>query len=175
MWSLRRRPIPPGDGPPWDALLTRRRLEGEAAFRQFEDHADWLQLQLGVQASVVAQQWFRFLPPVGVVRLGPTALSTGVHLANWLQGLSVRNPDLDPEFMEGASLAALLNDSLVYPAIDLLQPEMIRLYLVHENRRAIDTGALDARSAYLVFANGHLPPVSLARFDLNYFNYANYA
>lgn len=176
MWSIRRRLASPGPSQPWDTLVgARRDREAEAALMQFQDQLAWLSSELRAMPRVVAQQWFRYLPAVCLVPLAATGLTTAVNPSTLLQGLTVRPLAPDPEFIEGATLRALVHSSIDYPPIDLTQPEMIRVYLVRENRVAIDTPTTSPPAAYLVLANGHMPVISLARFDLNYWNYANYA
>ncbi len=94
----------------------------------------------------------------------------GVIYAAFLQG----STHLAPAFIEGARLHELCREALRYPPIRLSDPEFIRLYLVRENRQAVDAGTAPTRPA-LLFVNGHVPDRSDPHYDLAYWNYATYS
>ncbi len=183
MWSVRRRPAAPFGIDPWGVFLAERRLrEAEAALLQFEEHLQQLRDEAPNLELLVAKDYFRYLPAAAILPLAATRSSLkGIEPVTFFSGLTVRNPATDPVFVEGAKVAALLRDSLAYPPIDLAstdargERELIWLYQVRENRRAIDIGASGPPPAYLVFTNGQMPYLGDARLNLAYWNYSNYA
>jgi hypothetical protein len=76
-----------------------------------------------------------------------------------------------PVYFNGARLAPLVDAALGYPPIDPTNGEVTWLYLVRENAEL--TGA--DLAPYVVFASGHTPYTADARFDLAYWNLANFA
>jgi hypothetical protein len=177
MWSVRRRPAAPFGIDPWGVFLSDRRLrEAEAMLLQFEEQLGALRETARTLETVVANDYFRYLPSATILPLAGTSSSPqGLAPGIFFSGLTVRDPIADPLFVEGAKVAAALRDSLAYPPIDLRSPELIWLYRVRENQRAIDIGASGPPPAYLVFTNGQMPYLGDARFELAYWNYSNYA
>ena len=124
MWSVRRRATPASPAtshatPVHDRLLE----EGEARFLQFCDHIDAVR-QDGDLANLVATTQFTYLPPAGVL-----PLSSPKSYDTFFSGLTYR----PPVFIEGAHLADLLRESLLYPPIEVGKKEAIWLYFVREN------------------------------------------
>jgi len=186
MWSVRRRPFSRPRSSVWPLPLSeRRQAEAEAGFHQFENQAEELlrsKLSDSDLSAVKATDYFRYLPAAGILPLAGKKGSRGVNLMNFTSGLTIRDrvalqalPIPDRVFIEAAKLEALMRDSLVYPPIDLNSGEMIWFHLVRENIQAIDKAAFKQPQPYLVFANGQIPCMGDARFDLNYWDYSNYA
>jgi hypothetical protein len=186
MWSVRRRPFSRPRSSAWPLPLSdRRQAEAEAAFHQFESQAEDLlrsKLSDGVLSALKATDYFRYLPAAGILPLAGKKGSRGVNLMNFTSGLTLRDrgalqvlPVPDRVFIEGAKLERLTRDSLAYPPIDLNSGELIWFYLVRENIQAIDKAAFNPPQPYLLFANGQIPFMGDARFDLNYWEYSNYA
>jgi hypothetical protein len=165
LWAVRRRitrgsadtlwPIVAGEGP---------EIDGEARLLQFEEHVADLALRDPSPPTLEARSHFGELPGAGLVPVGAEAFDVGRFFA----GLTVRGP----LFIEGAKLAALLRLSLGYPPVSVAGPEAVWLYVVRENVQASSSG--DAGQV-VAFANGHMPYAGDARFDLSYWNFANFA
>jgi hypothetical protein len=66
----------------------------------------------------------------------------------------------------------LLRESARYPPVDLQNEEMIWLYAVRENQRALDTGI--NVQPYVVFANANLTFYGEPRLDRAHWNYSNF-
>jgi hypothetical protein len=64
---------------------------------------------------------------------------------------------------------------LHYPPIDFDSEEMFWLYNVRENMESAAGNTLNTPQAYVVFTNGHLGYQGDAHYDLNYWDFANYA
>ncbi|HEX3083356.1 MAG TPA: hypothetical protein VHP99_02435 [Pyrinomonadaceae bacterium] len=163
MWSVRRRLASSqnGEWPPFesDAAMAM----AEARLLQFRDQIDDLRSPTANAAQLRALDIFDHLPPAGLL---PTdsAISTGFNLEKFFDGMTVRNP----VFIDVAQVEDLLRASQRYGAIDVSNHEVIWLYQVREN-------VLGNTSPYAIFANGHIPPIGLGRFNLGRWNYSNYA
>jgi hypothetical protein len=162
-WSVRRRPTPLVAGTTHDRLLAARApADGEARFLQFQEQLEDIRLGPSPPAAVATER-FRYLPPAGVLPL-TRADTRGFDSLRFFQGLTVRGEI----HVEATHVAALLRESLLYAPIDLQSGEAIRLYVVRQNLLA------DARR-FVLFATGHLPYIGDAKFDLAYWDLANYA
>lgn len=152
-WSVRRRPHQTGSSS-WSALVSERTLaEGEAAYRQFLQHAEQLAARTDA-ATLQARDFLRFLPAAGVVPIRSGAHTSGFEVASFFNGLSVRGPQVVP----GAAAADLIASSFRYPPIDLHDPDTIALYHFEENQPPSGPTSPPTGS-YLVFASRHLPRI----------------
>ena len=162
-WAVRRRPARRAS---WGSELFAAdavMAEGEARFFQFVDHIADVRRTTPTMASLTARSRFRHLPAVGLIPLSTTG-SRGVQLAQFFDQLTATAE----VFLEGAALPDLIRQSFVCPPIDLESEEAIRVYLVRENQHL-------PTPPYAAFANGHLPYLGDAKFDLGYWNLANFA
>jgi hypothetical protein len=82
--------------------------------------------------------------------------------------------------MEGARVGALVRLACTFAAHDLETEEipndpkqMLWLYRVRENAKAIDEGSSATRD-YMIFTSGHVPFAGEARYDISLWNYSNY-
>lgn len=174
MWAVRRRTTRPEASPFGLPLTTDRRLaEGEAAFWQFQTQIAEMtrpgipQAQLSI---VRADNHFRYLPAAGVIPIRESAAERGFIQATFFGGI------ITPEavHIEGDRLPRLLQRSFSYPPITIGSVEFVRLYMVRQNRQAIDEGSGAAPTRYLVFTSGHLPYEGVALFDQAHIEYSNY-
>lgn len=155
-WSVRRPVFTRDEGSVFANLSEPRRIGvGRAMFRQFQDEFD----DLVSPTSVVAQTRFGFLPPAGFLRG-----FTESNMAVFFQGMTVRGPT----HIDASAVESLLRESYTAPAIDTDSNHAIWLYRIAQT-------AMAGEAPILMFASGHLPYRADARFDLNHFNYANYA
>jgi hypothetical protein len=172
MWSARRRVTPPSAAGRWTLLAGSRRLsESEAMFLQFEDQVEDTRLNETGLGSILATDRFTYLPAAGILPTAGLLASPGFAYHRFFQDQTVHAP----VFIEGAQVRALVRESFDYPPIDLSSRELIWLYLVRENRQAIDKAAGIPPQSYLVFASGHMPFRGNARFDVNRWDYSNYS
>ncbi|OGW36640.1 MAG: hypothetical protein A2X58_09335 [Nitrospirae bacterium GWC2_56_14] len=181
MWSVRRRVTARNKSLTWPLVADdRKRAEGEAMFLQFQEQLD------GINSSELelmkTRDYFRYLPPAGILPLAAKKGSRGIKLANFASGLTLRDKEIlealtfpDRIFIEGAKLRPLLRKAIQYPAIDLKSNELIWTYLIRENIQEIDKSAPRPPQPCLVFTNGQIPFAGDARFDLSYWDYSNYA
>ncbi len=172
MWSVRRQVFRQGAAGNWSPVTSARRAtEGVAMFLQFQDQMDDLISASTVPTSIIAANYFQYLPPVGFFPIGNVTPNQGLDYLRFFAGSTFANP----VFADDTHLRMLLQMSFALPPIDLSRLELIWLYQIRQNQQAIDNGTGAATSLYMVFANGHLPYQGNARFDLEYFNYANHA
>ena len=173
MWSVRRPLVPrdlldtitPGAG-------NRRAAEGLAMLQQFQEQIeDLLTNSQQPPAQVRAIDFFRFLPPAGLLPLGGFGSSRGFDPVGFFLEHTVR----DPVFIEGILLDPLLQESMLYQPVDLADQQMVWLYSVRENMQAVAASILNRPTAYLVFATGHMPYKGNAHFDLSRFDFSNIA
>jgi hypothetical protein len=163
-WAIRRRPTMPPPADRFGVFVAERTLaDGEARFLQFQQHLrDVVNAATPVPPLKVAEH-FRYLPPAGLLPLTAGG-SRGLELSAFFAEETVTRH----VHIEGATVPPLIRESLAYPPIDLRSDEAIRIYAVRENVRAAQRG-------YAVFASGHLPYRGDAKYDLAYWNVANYA
>ncbi len=153
-WSVRRM-IAAEDERNAFSILTgpaRARL-GQAMMAQFQD-------QLAETQSPQAKKDFDYLPPVGVLE----GYSDAAAL-QFFAGLTVRGP----VHIDEAQVEPLIRESLSAPAIPTTSDHTIWLYRVAHSGMGTTPGTT------LLFASGHLPYRADARFNLNYWDHANYA
>ncbi len=182
MWSVRRPVFPQAVSAAWAPLAgTRRAVEGLAMFLQFQKQLDEL-VQSATSAtsltSIVATDYFRYLPAVGLLPLASTQSLIGFGYSQFFTNRTypcARTSEglCTPVFIEGAKLDQLISRSFLYPPIDLRGQEMIWLYWVRENMEPT-AGQTSNAQPYLIFTNGHFPYQGKAQFDLNYWDYANF-
>jgi hypothetical protein len=167
LWSVRRRLAGRPDSDAWPAFPDPRQdALGEAMLRQFQHHIGNLRDTGALPAR--ASEAFRWLPPAGMVPLGGIAGAVGVDAVTFFTGFTTR----DPVFIEGARVPALLRLATRFPPIKVGDPELVWLYLVHENRAPV--AGVVPRQPYLIFALGRLPCQVVPRFDVSDWDYANY-
>jgi hypothetical protein len=166
LWSVRRRLTRRAAEGDWVALVSdRRRAEGEAMFLQFQAQLEDLRDSTASPQTLRARDSFGLLPPLGFVPVGP--LGTGAFdREQFFRDVHVR----EPVYAEGAKVAALVRASFAYPPVDPYGVELVWLYLVREAVQAPGP-----TQDYLIFANGKTPYVGDPRFDLAYWDFANYA
>lgn len=170
LWSVRRRIVPrlrSRDRPGLGDLRTMR--EGEAAFLQLEDHVRWLSTQTALPA-IAATDYFRFLPAAGVIPLARSGVG-GVVSASFFRGVPIPN---QPRYVDARALAPLLEESWQHEAIDLSERELVWVYVPWQTALANEVQGANI-PAVLVFAGPNLPALSIARFDLARWGYANFS
>jgi hypothetical protein len=172
MWSMRRRLTRPATATRWSPFIDDRRVsQGEAMFLQFQDEIDTLRAPGAVPESVVATQYFSYLPAAGILPLAGMRASRGFDYLQFFSGLTYNKP----VFIEGTKMEPLIRTSLAYLPIELRSKELIWLYMVRENMQAIDKSTSSPPQPYLLFASGHIPYQGDAHYDLARWDYSNYS
>ncbi len=181
MWSVRRPVFPAEASEVWPVFSGGRRTEGLAMSLQFHAQINDI-LQSGAAAtvltSIVATDYFQYLPAAGLLPLASSQSLTGFGDSQFFSNCTYPCAQTSeglctPTFIEGVKLDQLFNRSLLYPPIDLSSKEVIWLYWVRENMEPA-TGQTSTPQSYVIFTNGHIPNQGKAQFDLNYWNYANF-
>jgi hypothetical protein len=170
-WAVRRRATHASQPDRWsEAADDSRQSACEAALRQFQHHLESLRAPEAAPQRVVARDYFRYLPPVGYVPVAPPNLPVAglFEYPKFFERVTRR----EPVHMEGARFGALLRHAAPFAAHDLASGQMLRLYWVRQNTRAIAEGS--SARYYLVFASGHVPFAGEARFDISLWDYSNY-
>ncbi len=159
-WAVRRRLTKRGTGE-WTQLLNDRRASETAAMmRQFEDQIERVETEVTNLTAFEAADYFRYLPPAGILPLAiPERSRRGFSATNFFGEKGAKNI----VNTDGDRLRVLLDEALSHEPIDLHSNDKIWLYYVRENVQAINTGA-NVRKA-LVFARHSLPFIGVARFD----------
>ena len=175
-FSFQRDPLDPEDLSSFAFLARRRRLvETHAMCAQFQEHlADVLSAQ-ATPTTTIAAEWFRYLPPFGVVPLQSPPLR-GFADTTFFSGL-VRRPapgsNQSTEFIDARLLGVLQQQALAYAPTDVTQEEFIWVYRPWQNVKAANEGQSVQRM--LAFATGQMPNLAVAHFDMARFDYSNYA
>ena len=162
-WSVRR-PVALRDPESVIANLAepRRVRVGRSMFRQFQDQIDSISGANGMLAPATARRNFQWLPPAGIL-----PWLDDNQIAYFFDGLTTRGP----HYIDAASAEPLIRESFDMPAIETNpegKPETIWLYRVAQTD-------MSERAPFTIFANGHLPYRGDARFNLNYWDFANYS
>jgi hypothetical protein len=173
-WAVRRRMMPSASSTYWPLPYNpRRRVEGEAMFLQYEEQMTAL-VGSGISdaslAGLKASDCFRYLPAAAPIRTNGNG-ARGFVIARFLAGQTFRPPC----FVEGAIVPALFDSALEYAPIDLTSQEAIWTYLVRENIQADDSATGAKPQQYIIITTGQMPFAGEARFDLNHWDYANFA
>jgi hypothetical protein len=167
MWSVRRRLTDSGLNRPILSLMADRAASAaEAMILQFQDQIAVLD-RSGALASLVAEDMFHWLPPVGVL-----PLQTGSAAGATILGFFGSRPRREVQFLEGSQFEDLLRSALSYGAIDLSPPEMVWLYTTRENEQSVKSGTTARR--FVGFANARMPFFGAPRFDVARLDYSNY-
>ncbi|MGH9238576.1 MAG: hypothetical protein ACRD3G_11105 [Vicinamibacterales bacterium] len=168
-WAVRRRLAPASIAASWPTLSGGRRpAEADAVLFQFQEQLASVLQAASTPATIRATDYFRWLPPVGVLPVGGGATGKAVDYLTFLQNIVYR----PPVFLEGDRLPPLVHGSRRYAAFDVDAPTMLWLYATRENSQAIHAGGA-VPPAFLVFANGQMPFHGHARFDVSKWDYAN--
>jgi hypothetical protein len=160
-WSVRR----PLDLRDPDTIVStisepRRLKVGRAMFRQFQAEIDDIGRVSGALAKTDARTRFGYLPPAGFL-----PVLNDKQVFDFFAPMTVRGP----VHIDASAVEPLLRESFAAPAIDTKSDHVVWLYRIAQTR-------MTPRAApILLFASGHLPYRGDARFNLNHWNFANYA
>jgi hypothetical protein len=170
LWSVRRRIARrPAEGELTVFAGDRRRAEAEAMLLQFQDHLADLKF-LPAATTMGATDAFGRLPPAGLVPLRRSASEPGFDLVAFFAGIPRR---ADPVFLEGSRLEHVLLDALALPPVDPRSGDPLRLHVLRENALTRPGRALP--HPFVLFTSAHASYAADARFDLAYWDFANFA
>lgn len=189
VWSVRRRlhrrdggrspanPVSAASGLP--VAGERRRATVEASIYQFQDQLSGLSSEIEPEElpAVTAKQFFRFLPPVGMIPVTDFGAVPGFDPDEFFAGCALT----DPDGVEGRRTSLLLGLAPLGSALDLHRPTVhepaederpfVRQYWIREDlQEAERTGG----SVHQLFAAGDLPWIGAPWYDLSRWDYANY-
>jgi hypothetical protein len=173
MWSVRRRLTKTAHSEAWRPLVgDRRASESEAMVLQFQDQiADMLKNTSVPMSAVEAGQFFRRLPPVGllpVARRDSTGRDyNGVNPKTFFGGHAVR----DAAYIDGGVVRSLLADAGKYEPVDLTRGEVVWLYQVLQNDRAF--GVNTNITPYIIFTTAQMIYRGAALFDIGRMQQSN--
>lgn len=172
MWSVRR--VLSGyeriNGPGKHVQTIKGLMVAKSLLLQFQDQLQDLFDLLSDPTAMIADDYFFFLPPLGILPVSQDQANNGVDYKVFLGERILR----DPVYIDGAHLFSVINESFNYPVIYVNSGELIWLYLVRQNRQKIDSGDTVTQK-YLIFTNGNMLFRGHARFNLARWDYSNYA
>jgi hypothetical protein len=176
-WCVRRPVAVRGEESDWPEVTSpRRRIEGQAAFQQFQAELAGLAAAAAPAPTTIrAQDQFRRLPPAGLVPLASARFPRGFDLIRFFDGMTTRpaTASEDPVYLDGARLEALLQQSFRGRAIDPQADEFVWTYLVRQN--VVGAQADNTVQTFVLFASGFLAYAGDAQYDLSRFDFADYA
>jgi hypothetical protein len=159
-WSVRRPVFPRDPDTVFANLAEPRRIGlGRAMFRQFQDEVDDIARVTGALAATVARTRFAQLPPAGLL-----PILTDAQIAAFFGGMTVAGP----LYIDASCVEPLIRESFAAPAIDTASDHAVWVYRIAETR-------MSGKADVALFASGHLPYRGDARFNLNHWDFANYA
>lgn len=184
LWAVRRRPYELTPSSSWPTLISPRRLaEAEAMFFQFQEQIGQLISSHPDPVSIIAQDYFRYLPPAGFLPLRK-GTSPGLVAINFFGSLPHRSaPHFSgsveefnqgtPQYIDGKIISSLLIESFSKVPINVTDFEMIWTYYPWQHIQAITEDT--SNSHHLLFVTAHMPPAGIARFDIARWDYSNYS
>ena len=159
LWSVRRPLLAPSATAPWDYFTAGQRLsEAVAMFLQFEDHIaqmDGIRLDL---STIVAEENFVFLPPLGLIPVLGAGSPRGFSPARFFGA----HASEDVALLDATELRALMAESLHQEPMRFRETGKLQLYLVWESVRAAETSG--GSQLIMAFAAPTLPYRGTARF-----------
>jgi hypothetical protein len=189
MWAVRRKLLAPdalsgfaftrdplkGDDLSSFAFIARRRrlVEAHAMCAQFEQHLADVLASSTYPATVLATQFFRYLPPFGIVPLAGPPLR-GFLEDTFFSGIVRRPPPgsgQGTEFIDARTLGELQAQALTATPTDVTRGEFVWVYRPWQNKQAEGASV----QPMVAFASGLLPNLAVARFDMARYDFSNYA
>ncbi|MGN7918647.1 MULTISPECIES: hypothetical protein [Lysobacter] len=175
-YAFQRNPLDPAELSSFAFQARVRRLvETHAMCAQFQQHLADLLAASAAPSALIATQYFRYLPPFGIVPLHSLSLR-GFSDTTFFTGI-VRRPapgsGQSTPFIDARQLGALQAQALASTPTDVNQKEFVWVYRPWQNVKASREG--EPVQPMLVFASGQLPDIAVARFDMARLDYSNLA
>jgi hypothetical protein len=163
MWSVRRYPTARLLDSGWPLFVgNRHRNEVEAMFLQFQSQLQGIVSTAPNLSSVIAAQYFDYLPPAGIIPIAGSGGSPGFTYPTFFQ----QQPYHPPIFVLSSRVDSIVRTALPYPPVNLQNNEAIWLYQPVQGTNS---------APYLVFTNINVPYQGDARFDVTSWNYGNFS
>jgi hypothetical protein len=132
-WAVRRVPVPALTAGTLDVLPGRRpAAEAVAMVLQFQQQITELlgsELTTAQLAGLEAREYFRFLPPTGLVPLRPAGTGRGFDHTAFFRALAAGGPVL----FSGARLRRLLAEGMLHAPLDLATSPVVQLWRIDDN------------------------------------------
>lgn len=175
-FSFQRDPLKGDDLSSFAFIARRRRLvEAHAMCAQFQEHLGDILVTNSIPGAVAAMDFFRYLPPFGVVPLQKSPLR-GFYEPYFFTGIARRPAQPSSQgtpFIDDRLLGVLQEQALGSTSTDVTLKEFIWVYRPWQNVKAAND---DQRvQPMVVFASGLLPNLAVARFDMARWDYSNYS
>jgi len=163
VWAVRRSPCAPASSAGRWALFTsaRRQREAEAVFMQFQTQLQDLRATEKNLDQIVADDYFSYLPPVGLLQLTGPGGSPGFTFKQFFDGLSYRAP----AYIEEVAVESLVRAGLDYAPISLTNKDPLWLYQVLSGTTP---------SSYLIFVSAYMPYQAESRFDFSRWDFSRF-
>ena len=170
-WSVRRCPTKCTTDWSFSFFIEDRVLmERKAIIYQFREHLSTIIAEAASLDTIKAVEYFYYLPPIGILPIRTDSSGIGFNYSVFFEGITYR----EPVYIESAKFGALIRQALMYHPFKVQDKELVWLYSVIENRRAIDSGESISGRDYLIFTSGNVPYIANARYDASRWNYSNY-
>lgn len=179
MWAVRRRITRSPENGRWSFPVgDRRQSEAEAMYSQFADQIREIRSKETNLETITAVSRFNYLPsagwlpvkvPVGGLNISNATTSKGFAPQAFFGQLGSK----EVAMLDGSRLRWLIQESFQHDPIDLKQDKKIRLYLLWENVRAVETGI--GTQLILIFTKQTLPYSGTARFGYSEFDLSRIA
>ncbi len=164
LWAVRRSLVAPLASARWAAFVgARRAREAEASFCQFAEQLRETREREQNLETLSAPQFFAYLPPVGLLPARGVGGAPGFNPQNFFAGQALR----PAAFINGAQVEPLVHAALCYPPLDMRERNVVWLY------RVVDAGG--SIRPYYIYTSAHAPYAAGARFDIDHYNFSNYA
>lgn len=179
MWAVRRRITRSSNYGRWNFLTgDRRQSETEAMYYQFAEQIQDIRTNETDLHLISALSRFNYLPPAGLLPLKTPV--GGLNISNSAASKGFSSPtffgQLEPKetaMLDASRLRPLILESFQHNPIDLKKDEKVRLYLLWENVRAVETGI--STQLVLIFTKHTLPYSGTARFGYAEFDLSRFA
>jgi hypothetical protein len=163
LWAGRRPLTEPSAAGRWSPLVNcRRASEAKAMFLQFAEQLREIREREPNLDTIVASDRFEFLPPVGLLPLANVGSAPGFTYQKFFDQQAYH----PPIYLEGAMVNPLIEMSLNYAPLSLVNKDPIKLFNVVEGATL---------RPYVLFISAYVPFQAEARFDITRWNFSNFA
>ena len=174
VWAARRGLAAPSAAGPWGPWLSARaRTEAEAMTLAFQDQIEGLVGTLPNPDLIAAEEWFDWLPPVGMVPVWGVGGSVGIDYLRFFRALAARAPTFVPVGL----VPTLFDEALRCPPTRLGRKgkPLVWLYRVRENLQPFAFGLPNPPRPVMLFASGFARFLGDARYDVGQGDFGHFA
>jgi hypothetical protein len=139
----------------------------------FQDQVESLVRAVPNPESLAAEEWFAWLPPVGMVPAWGVGKSVGIDYLRFFQSLAARKPTFIPVGL----VPTLLDEALRCPPTPLggKAKPLVWLYRVRENMQPFAFKQPNPPRPVMLFASGFSRFLGDARYDVGQWDFGNFA